>query len=134
MSRTAPRFDAAGSRLWKSIGDAYELDERESANLELACRQADDVARLEASLNSDGLIVPGATGAPKLNTVVSELRMSRLALSKLLDAIALPDAETEKPMTGAQRRAQKAADARWSRVRRREEQAAQRQAEAADGA
>ena len=119
---TPEHLDAAGSSLWHTMTGAYELDVWECVVLEAACRQADDVARLEAVLR-DGVIVEGSNGQPRLAQAVTEARQGRLALAKLLDAMRLP-AEDEAPRSGASARAQRAANARWGRVRERRERAA----------
>ena len=111
----------AGGALWDSLTDAYEFGPHELAVLAVACRQADDVAALEALLVRDGLIVAGSNGQPRLNAAVTEVRQGRLALSKLLDQLALPDDDAQVGLTPASRKAQKAANARWDRERRRQE-------------
>lgn len=59
--------------------------------LDLAARQADDIAALERLLAEQGPIVTGSTGQPRLSPVFTELRQSRLALGKLLAELRLPD-------------------------------------------
>jgi hypothetical protein len=91
--------------------------------LRLACRQADDVARLEVLLADEGPVVKGSKGQPKLSTVPAELRLQRAALARLVAAPALPEEGQERGLTPTQRRAQKAANARWQRqAAKREEQ------------
>jgi hypothetical protein len=114
---TAPRgLGAAGKRVWSLIqGDLpedWELDEREIAILELAARQADDVATLERAVKRDGLTVEGSAGQPRLNPAVVELRQGRLAVGRLLGQIALPDADKEA-RSETSKRAQHAAQVRW---------------------
>ena len=81
--------------------------------LEAAARQADDIAALEEAISRDGVTVAGSAGQPRLNGAVSEVRQGRLALSKILGAIAWPT--DERPMTVTQRKARDAARARWAR-------------------
>jgi len=107
----------AGRALWRSLAGIYRFMPHELAILELACRQADDVGRLEELLARDGLVVPGSNRQPRLNAAVTEVRQGRLALGKLLGQLSLPDEEA-RPMSDASRRAKKAADARWDRTRR----------------
>ncbi len=116
----------AGRKLWRSIladlatagtdedGRGWELDARELVVLEHAAKQADLVADLERALADDGLVVPGSQGQPRLNAAATELRQSRIALAKLLGELALPG-DDGHAMTGAQRRAQAAARARYLR-------------------
>src|SRR4051794_21149607 len=108
---------ASGRALWRSVGGDvptdWGVDARDLAVLEAACRQADDVADLEAAVGRDGVIVEGAAGQRRLNGAVTELRQARLALGRLLGQVDLPD-EQRRPVTEASRRAQRAANVRWS--------------------
>jgi phage terminase small subunit len=113
----------SGRVLWRSvIADVpadWELDARDLAVLEAACRQADDVAALEAAVARDGVVGVGAAGQPRLNAAVAETRQARLALARLVGQIDLPD-ERGQPQTAASIRARRAANTRWA------EQAARR--------
>lgn len=110
----APRgLNAAGKALWREFTARYTLDEREMTALLLACRQADDIGRLERLLSSEPDMVKGVAGQPVVHPAFAELRQARAALDRLLARIALPD-EEGRPMTPAQQRAQKAARARWA--------------------
>lgn len=116
---TQPRsLGTAGKRAWTALlddlPDDWELTAREVELLRNACRQADLVADLEAALKSDGLIVKGAKGQPRLSAVATELRQSRVALARLLGEIEMP-AEDEEPTTAQSQRATRAAQARWRR-------------------
>lgn len=111
----ARREVSAGEQLRRSILETYELDLRELRILDLACAQADDVARLEAAVAADGVMVAGAAGQRRLNAAVTELRNARLALARLLGELALPADEDAPAETAAQRRARKAAMTRWNR-------------------
>lgn len=104
----------AGRDLWRRVTSAYEVESHEVPALLLACRQLDDVARLEELLDRDGLVVAGSSGQPRLSALVSELRQGRLAASRLLDALALPIDEEGTAATPAARRARRAAQARWA--------------------
>lgn len=112
----------SGRHLWRQIqaavGDDFELDERETAILAMACRQADDLAALEEALDRDGVSVAGSAGQPRLNPLVTEIRQARLALNRLLGSVSIPDAEAE-PRTASSLRAQNAANKRWAAVRAR---------------
>jgi hypothetical protein len=115
----------AGGALWRRLVAAYDFEPHEQAMLEVACRQADDVAALENLIAEQGMTVAGSQGQPRLNAAVAEVRQGRLALGKLLGALALPD-DADRPMTGASRTAQKAANARWGRKRAEQERLAGR--------
>ena len=113
MARSGPTtpkgLHAAGADLWARLTDVFDLEVGELLLLEQAARQADTVADLDAAVAADGVIVTGAAGQSRLNAAVTELRQSRLALAKLLGELGLPTEDDERPMTAAQRRAQKAA-------------------------
>lgn len=110
-----------GRALWRSIHgalptdaeDAMEFDERELAILRQACRQADDIASLEGALKAAGVTVRGSKGQPRLNPIVTELRMARIALARLLGELDIPGGVAEQPATARSRRAQHAASVRW---------------------
>jgi P27 family predicted phage terminase small subunit len=109
----------SGRSLWSQIQKAlpaqWELDERELAILAAACRQRDDLAKLEASIAKFGVMSVGSKGQPVVNPAVSEARQARLAIGRLLGEISLPDEAANRPLTGRSRRAKHAADTRWNR-------------------
>lgn len=110
-----------GKALWKSVQEAlpadWVLDEREAELLTLAAHQADDLDRLEAVIKKVGVEALGSAGQPVVHPAVAEARQARLAIGRLLGQLSLPD-EEEEPRTEASKRAQKAANVRWSRKRR----------------
>lgn len=116
-ARAPSGLGKAGRSLWRSFG-AYVFDARETAALAAACRQADDIAALEAELATGTLIVEGSKGQPVLNSAVAELRQGRLALSRLLGSLDLP-AEDAGSLTPRQLQARKASNTRWDLQRRR---------------
>lgn len=121
--RTPRNLGPAGRALWHAVTGRYSLAAHELVLLESAARHADMAARLE-DLLKDGLLTVGASGQPRLNAAVTELRQSRLALSKLLTDLALPADvdEDSQPITlpsPASRQASKAASIRHERERRR---------------
>lgn len=85
-----------------------ELDEREEALLDMAARQARDIARAEADIETRGYLVEGSRGQPVINPSVAEVRQSRLALGKLLGQLDLPESTRD-----AVRNARRAAEWRW---------------------
>lgn len=113
---TAPKRPAglgkAGAALWKDLSGPFEFGADEVVILAAVCRQADDIASLEALLAEQGGTVIGSTGQPRLNPIYAELRQARLALGKLIEALHLPD-DGEAVLTPAQKRARKAANVRW---------------------
>lgn len=104
--------EEAGTQLIEAIREGLppgvELDEREEAILDLAGRQARDVARAEADIAERGYLVPGSRGQDVVNPSVAEVRQGRLALGKLLGQLDLPDS-TKDAVRGARR----AAERRW---------------------
>lgn len=105
----------AGRALWKKIlaavREEFELDERELAILELACKQQDTASALDAALETAGVVIQGSQGQPRMNPMIAELRQSRLAVARLLGELELPDSD-DTPRTAASRRSQHAANAR----------------------
>jgi len=104
----APRdLGHAGKRAWRQVWaevrDGLVLDEREKLVLNEACGVADDLARLDRMLKS-------AEDERTVLRVLSERRQQRLAFGRLLAHIEL-DGEPAK--TPTQRRASRAATARW---------------------
>jgi hypothetical protein len=107
-----------GQDLWTSITqglpDDWELDEREHQVLALASRQADDLALLEAEIETHGVTTTGSQGQVVIAPMVPEARQARLAISRLLNMLALPDVE-DLPRSQASLRAERAARSRWDR-------------------
>jgi hypothetical protein len=99
------------------LPEGWELDRREIEFLDLAARQADDLAQLEKAIAKEGVTALGSTGQRTVHPAVLEARQARLAISRLLGAIELPDAEGQ-PATAASVRARTAANARWARRER----------------
>ena len=116
-------YGAAGMALWDAVTERYSLTPHESVLLGSACAHADLIARLEEMVAAD-LTTMGAAGQVRLSAAVTELRQSRLALSKLLTDLALPadvdeDAQPVKLTSPASQRASRAAQVRHDRARRR---------------
>ena len=108
---------AAGLALWRRFTADEDLvfSTSELVTLELAARQADDVHALETALQRDGLVTEGSKGQPKLSSIPGELRLQRAALARLVGLLAFPEEGESEGLTPAQKRARRAADARWSR-------------------
>jgi pyruvate/2-oxoglutarate dehydrogenase complex dihydrolipoamide acyltransferase (E2) component len=113
----------AGSALWGMVydgmPDGWVFDERETAVLTLACRQADDVALCETVIRRDGVEATGSTGQAVVSPYVMEARQGRQTIARLLGQLAFPD-EEEEPQTEASRRAQHAARNRWKAKERKQ--------------
>lgn len=109
---------AAGKKLWKAmhadLPDDWEFSERELVQLEMACDQWDELARLKAAIKKNGTTVKGSMGQVTLNAAIQEARQSRAAVDRLIGRLAIPD-ETGKPRTTASELGTRAANARWAR-------------------
>lgn len=123
--RTPAGLGTAGRALWSRLtadpapGERIIFSAAELVTLEMAARSADLVADLEALLGADGLVVTGSKGQPKLSGAVAELRLQRAALARLVGQLAIPEDGEDEGMLPAQRKAQRAAQARWQRQARR---------------
>jgi hypothetical protein len=99
--------------LWRSVAGVYQLRPDELAVLREACRIADTVARLEAALADQPVMVAGSMGQQVTNPLFAELRMQRQALAGLLRQLRLPDLEGSARGANQHR---EAAQARWARA------------------
>jgi hypothetical protein len=101
----------AGRATWqkmiKDVPAALELDQRDLLVLSEASRLADTIADLEDALKREGVVLNG-----KLNSVVAELRQSRVAYTRLLAQIDLD--VTGASQTATSRAARSAARRRWA--------------------
>lgn len=89
MARPPAGLESAGRRLWRAVTSDYELTGAEREILLLACRTADVCTLLEAECATD------ADGSPTRALV--ELRQQRMALTRFLVALRLPDEESQRP-------------------------------------
>ena len=113
----------AGRRLWKTVvSDAdsqdIDLDSRENAWLEDACRLADRLEQLEAELASSTLMVTGYQGQPVINPIVPEIRQTRALRAQMLARIVVTPPEEKQSSGGFPRavQARNAANKRWGKV------------------
>jgi len=117
---SSPRAPAglgvAGRALWRCLTGAYSFEPAELAVLGAACSQLDDIAALEQLVAEQGLTVAGSAGQTRVHPAIAEIRQGRVALTRMVGALALPD-EAERPMTATSQKAKRAADLRWSRKR-----------------
>lgn len=81
---------AAGRRLWTSVVDEFELDERELVVLVQATRTADLLDDLETEIRDGGAIVDSPQGR-RANPAAVEARQQRVVLARLLAALRLPE-------------------------------------------
>lgn len=106
----------AGARFWRAVTTENDLRPDEVVLLEAACRTIDTVAQLDEAMRDEPLTVRGSAGQLREHPLLSEARQQRLALSRLLRQLALPEPEEVAEVRDAvrARKARAAARARWS--------------------
>ena len=104
---------AGGGALWRDVVQVYDLRADELPLLAELCRQVDDLATMRAALAEAGAVVTGSKGQARPNPMLAEIRGARLVLARLAGQLGLPDEDGATSRTPAQRRASKAARARW---------------------
>jgi hypothetical protein len=110
---TAPEsLDAAGKRLWREVTRYYDLAPHELELLRQACRVADILARIDAALMDEELVVEGYAGQPRPHPLLPASAVQRQVLDGLFRSMGLPMPDEEQ----GQRRSKSAmalAQARW---------------------
>ncbi|EIC63011.1 hypothetical protein [Mycobacteroides abscessus] len=97
---TAPAgLAGSGLLLWKSVVGEFDLDEHELAILREACRTVNAIDALQARVDRDGVLNESPQGL-RVHPGLVELRQQRLALTKLLAALAIPADENAASGTG----------------------------------
>jgi hypothetical protein len=81
--------------------------------LRQAAVTADEITLLEAELRGSSLVVAGYSGQPRPNPLLKIIQDHRLLLRRLVDSLALPDADEESGLRPGQRHARTAAQGRW---------------------
>ena|SRR5690625_907565 len=95
-----------GRKLWRKLAqqvanDGLIMDERELFLLHTACREADQLAAVEAALVGEPLTVRGSQGQLVAHPLLGEARRSRAQIASLLKAIALEDPAAGNSQVGA---------------------------------
>lgn len=103
-----------GRAYWHAVVADYDLSPSELAILIEACRTLDNLDQLAAAIARDGATVLGSAGQTVVHPALTEVRGQRLALHRLVSALALPDAEGQSVPTSGTLRAKRAASVRWS--------------------
>jgi hypothetical protein len=114
---TAPaHLGAAGVSLWDSIAPNYRLRPDETARLDLACRTADMLDRLERQWSDLGMpmVSTGSMQQEVIHPIIGEMRAQRAALDGALTRLKLPDGEAPASAGDESAKARSAAAARWS--------------------
>ena len=88
----------AGRRLWRSILDAYELEEHEMALLKEMARTVDRLDELHQLAETEGVML-----GERLHPAMVEARQLRIALARLSAALRLPAGEEGDHQQGARR-------------------------------
>ncbi len=81
-----------GKRLWRSVVEAFDLDEHELALLREATRTVDALAGLDAAVRRDGPVVESPQGQ-RAHPALVEARQQRIALARLVASLRLPSGE-----------------------------------------
>lgn len=111
-----------GADLWTAVVARYGLRVDELALLAEACRTLGAADYIAAELSGQPLIVKGSMGQPAPHPLLGELRAHRSLFAAMLRQLKLPDQiedETPRELSPTSRRAQHAANARWSQERAR---------------
>jgi hypothetical protein len=98
MTRPRPpqSLDQAGKSLWRAMTGAYVLAPHEVELLRQACRVADQLARIDAVLMDEDLVVLGHAGQPRSHPLLQVSADQRRVLDALFRSMALPmPGETE---------------------------------------
>jgi hypothetical protein len=95
-------LDKAGSALWSSISETWDLDAHEKTLLLELCRITDRLDRLAVIIDRDGEIIKGLHG-PKVNPALTEARQQAIAAARIMAALRLPDGD-EADLSRGQRR------------------------------
>ena len=106
-------FEATGRQLWKRVVSAYILRPDELMLLESACKTADLVARLEAAMEGQPLVVRGSMGQEREHPLLSEARQQRALMARLLGQLKLPEEPESSLSSVRSQQARHAAQARW---------------------
>lgn len=85
---------ASGQSFWSATVEEFELDESEVAVLREVCRTLDTIDELQRQVDRDGVLGDSPQGV-RVNPAVGELRQQRLALTKLLAALAIPTVDDD---------------------------------------
>ena len=89
---------SSGAGLWTSVTNQFELEAHEQKLLREACRTTDSIDALQAAVDRDGVLSTSPQGL-RAHPGLVELRQQRMALTKLLAALAIPS----EPVAGGQK-------------------------------
>ena len=114
----APKgLGTAGRRLWRDVladvAEGWQLDARDLALLEAACRAADRAVALDEAIENDGLMVAGSQGQRVLHPAVGEARLQRQLVAVLLGKVELAPPGKARLSDARRDQLQAARQARW---------------------
>ena len=103
-----------GARFWSTMTEEYTFRGDELELLLEVCQLLTSLAAMEAATKGAPLIVKGSTGQAKVNPLIQEIRVQRLALGSLLRQLKVPDpmSATQQP-SARTKHATRAAKGRW---------------------
>lgn len=81
---------SAGRAKWREVQDSYLLDPAETAILLQICRISDELEALQAELSANSVLEKGSRNQVIISPLIQEIRLTSLALAKLVKALDLP--------------------------------------------
>jgi hypothetical protein len=105
-----------GRRFWDDVTATYALRADELELLVEAARILDLLARLEAEVAAQPLVLPGSKGQARPHPLLSEQRQNQLALATICRQLGLPDHDAVRAHareSTRSSRARRAARERW---------------------
>lgn len=92
----APRtLGKRGKAFWRDIQGDNELDSPSTEVLLEACRTLDRLEALAEVIDAEGVTATGSAGQRVVHPAVAEARQLQITLTRLVDAIGLPESEDD---------------------------------------
>lgn len=113
--RRPSNLGPSGRRFWRETTQDYEFSPSELAILGQACRILDTIDRLDAALVDAPATVKGSMGQEREHPLLSEVRQQRLALTRVLAALAIPSEDEAGNADQRSASAREIAMKRWAR-------------------
>ncbi len=110
-----------GLAVWDDINRRYTFTAEELALVLQIARTVQKLDELNDALNGADFVVSGSNNQPVAHPLLDTAKSYRLALVSMLRHLDLPADEDDIPLTASQRKAQRAANSRWSGHTRRAE-------------
>lgn len=104
-------------RLWRWAASEFDLEPHERELLEEACRTLDRLDECRAAVATDGTMIDGSRGQRVAHPLLSEERMQRQLLARLLAGLGMPS-DVDDTIAAA-RFGRRGAEARWRGLGRR---------------